>query len=82
MNGGELIEEARRLAEEKETPDRVSNRLLWALSVDAFHERKGLSKRLVKVEIAYIRRAALWGALGGVVAGVGTAIAAVLAVVR
>lgn len=75
-NGAELIEEARKLAEDREVPDRVTNRLNWALAVDAFHHRKDLEERIEALEVAFIRRAAFWGALGGI----GAAVAAILLV--
>ena len=65
MNGEEFINAARYLAEEKETPTKVSNRMLWALAVDAYHERKAINIRVHRLEDASMRKAALWGGLAG-----------------
>ena len=78
MNGPELINVARQLAEDKQTPTKVSNRMLWALAVDALHDRRRIDTRLRKLETAAIRRSALWGGLAGLV----SAAVAIVAVLR
>lgn len=75
MNGEELINAARQLAEDRQTPNQVSNRLIWALGVDAFHERKDMKERLSTLEKAALRRAAVWGGLAGLLSAIATVFA-------
>ena len=72
VNGDEFIKEARRLAQDKEIPDEVSGRLIWALAVDAYHERKVMRKdiRILKT------KASMWGATAGLLATVSTILVA------
>ena len=71
MNGDEFIATARRMAENREVPVDVSNDLLWALAVDAFHERKALRKQQHQMQL----RAAGFGGLAGLLTAGATLVA-------
>ncbi len=70
MNG--FVVEMKKAAEQGEIPDRVSNKMLWALAVDAIDDRKRIKKRITKLEL----RAAAVGGAAGLIAAVGAIIAA------
>ena len=59
MNG--FVKEMKKAAEAGEIPARVSNKMLWALAVDAIDDRKRIKIRISKLEL---RAAAVGGAAG------------------
>jgi len=61
MNGDELLTEVRRLAIAGETPARVSNRMIWALAIDAYHERQTMRGDIRMLKL----KASIWGAIAG-----------------
>ena len=70
MNG--FVEEMKKAAESGEMPTRVSNKMLWALAVDALEDRKYIKSRLSKLEL----RAAVVGGASGLIAAIAALIAA------
>lgn len=69
MNG--FIVEMKKAAAAGEIPGRVSNKMLWALAVDAIDDRKRIKKRISKLEL----RAAAVGGAAGLIAAVAALIA-------
>ena len=70
MNG--FVKEMKKAAESGEIPTRVSNKMLWALAVDALEDRKYIKGRLSKLEL----RAAAAGGVSGLIAAIAALIAA------
>ncbi len=65
-NGEEFLKETMGAVERGEIPERVSNRQLWALALDAYRDRKSIKRRLSRNEL---RAAGLGGAAGLLAAG-------------
>ena len=70
-NGEEFLQTTMAAVERGEIPDRVSNRQLWALALDAYRDRKAIKRRLSKNEL----RAAALGGATGLIAAAATLIA-------
>ena len=66
-----FVEEMKKAAESGEIPARVSNKMLWALAVDAITDRKRIKVRISKLEI----RAAAAGGAAGLIAAIAALIA-------
>jgi hypothetical protein len=69
----EFIQEARALAQAGEIPTKVSNKLLWALGVDALRERTGMKKDISELK----KQAGFWGAVAGLLSGVAVLLVAI-----
>ena len=67
-----FVEEMKKAAESGEIPARVSNKMLWALAVDAIDDRKRIKRRVTKLEL----RAAIAGGVTGLIAAIAALIAA------
>lgn len=67
MNGEEIIITARRHAQNREMPPEMSMDWLWALGVDAFHDRKVMKRDIFRLQL----KAGIWGAVGGLTSGIG-----------
>lgn len=72
-NVQEFIKEARRLAESGEMPAKISNKLIWALQVDALNERGEMRQDISELK----RQAGFWGAVAGLLSGVGVLLVAI-----
>jgi anti-sigma factor RsiW len=72
MNGDEFLKATMEAADKGEIPLRVSNKMLWALAVDAKKERKWLRNRISRNEL----RAAGIGGAAGLIAAIAALIAA------
>ena len=61
MSDNHLIEQARKLADDRAIPPEVSTSLLWALAVDQHHRMKSMGSDLAALKM----KAGLWGAGSG-----------------
>ena len=69
---GEFLKATMRAAEKGEIPEKVSNKMLWALAIDAKKDRGAIKKRISKNEL----RAAGIGGVSGLIAAIAAIIAA------
>ncbi len=67
-----FVTETKKAAESGDIPSRVSNKMLWALAVDAIDDRKRIKIRINKLEL----RAAAVGGAAGLIAAIAALIAA------
>ena len=70
--GDEFVKATMDAAEKGEIPDRVSNKMLWALALDAMRDRKAIRHRISKNEL----RAAGLGGLAGLIVAIAALITA------
>jgi len=67
-----FVEEMKKAAAAGEIPARVSNKMLWALAVDAIDDRRLIRRRITKLEL----RAAAAGGAAGLIAAIAALVAA------
>jgi hypothetical protein len=68
----EFLRATMEAAEKGEIPDRVSNKMLWALAIDAKKDRKAIKVRISRIEL----KAAVLGGATGLIAAIAALIAA------
>ena len=71
-NGEEFLKTTIEAIERGDIPNRVSNRQLWALALDAYRDRKSIKHRLSRNEL----RAAALGGLSGLIVAIAALITA------
>ena len=72
MSEEAFLKETMELASKGEIPPKVSNKMLWALALDAKKDRSGIKRRISKLEL----RAAAAGGAAGLIAAVAALVAA------